>query len=989
MTNGVEFRILGLLEVAREAGAVQVSGRKHRALLAVLLVHANQVVSADRLVEALWNESPPPSAANTLQGYVSHLRRAVGSGLILTRPPGYLLAVERAAVDAGRFERLVVEGRAARAAGDPARAARLLEDGDRLWRGPALAEFVYDPFAQPEATRLEELRLGAAEELADALLALGRHEEVLGHIRSLAREHPLRERLWGQLAVALYRSGRQGEALRAFGELRRHLREELGIEPSPAVCGLEDDVLHQRASLEAPAAPRPGVLRVADNLPVHRSSFVGREAELDQLRRLATAGGLLTIVGPGGAGKTRLSVEVAHRVAADYPDGAWLVELASWTDPSLVPVALAAALGVPDQPGKPVLESVADSVAAKRMLVVLDNCEHVADAAAAAADAILRRAQEVTIVATSREPLRVEGEVVWRTPPLPAPPEDVSSEAASTFAAVELFCARAAAHTSFRLDDANVGAVAQLVRRLDGLPLAIELAAARAGALSPAEMLAHLDQRFALLSQGRRTAPDRHRTLRAAADWSYDLLSATEQTLFGRLAVFAGGFGMEAAEYVCGRDGFGADAFVDLLASLVEKSLVVAEETNGVARYRLLETLRAYGAERLAHSGEEQAVRKRHLRWYAGVAAAAPAFVGAVTQHSADPRRDQRDNLRQALEWALESGDVATAVSIVDTCGLPYVRDGWALVDRVVEASTSASPRVRAEALLIAGTAANSRADFPTAVALRREALAIFDSLDDQGGVAVALHYLAAAAMAVGRHEEALATYEGSLDAWRRAGLERTYGSSLNYVHHNLGVIGLQTGRLDEARAHLEKALALADKLGEEGGTSVHLCALGEVDEAEGKLDAARRRHEESLALARGMGFSRSVTENLMALARIAAGRGDRGSAARMCVEALAVAMGEADPVGMIRGVIGVASLASARGEALQAALLLGAVHASQEAIGLRPHVAERSACMQAEAACRAALGEHLHEDTFASGTAWSLEQAASIATTFALGEDG
>jgi predicted ATPase/DNA-binding SARP family transcriptional activator len=580
----VEFRILGPLEVLDGATPVAVSGAKERALLADLLVHAGRVVAADRLVEDLWGERPPGNPANTLQGRVSALRRALGpaAARLTTRPPGYRLDVDPELVDAARFERLAADADRA-AARDPARALGLLAEALGLWRGPALAEFADQPWAQAEAARLEELRLAAVELRAELRLVTGRHGELVGELEALIAAHPLRERLQGQLMLALYRSGRQADALRVYQETRALLAEELGVDPSPELQRLHQAILIQDAALEAaPDGRRPP----PHNLPERLTSFVGREVELREIGKLLEQQRLVTVTGPGGAGKTSLAVELARQVAGGWPDGVWLVELAALRDPGLVPGVVTAALGLGEEPGEPdrpppaPLERLVEFARDKDLLLLLDSCEHLAAACAALAERLLRAAPGVKVLAASRELLGVAGEARWPVPPLAAPgPEETggSPEALARFDAVRLFAERATlADPGFRLDAESGPAVAELCRRLDGMPLAIELAAARVRALPAGELLERLGDRFALLAGGGRTADPRQRTPRATVDWSFLLLGEADQRLFCRLAVFAGGFTVAAAEAVCAGDGLRSQDVLDGLLRLVDRSLVVA-----------------------------------------------------------------------------------------------------------------------------------------------------------------------------------------------------------------------------------------------------------------------------------------------------------------------------------------------------------------------------------------------------------------------------
>lgn len=480
-SGAIEFRILGLLQVVLDGHAIELRAPKVRSLLGMLLLNPNQVVGADRLVEGLWGDDRPDSAVNTLQGYMSQLRKALGGGWIQTRSPGYVLAVSADLIDASRFERLLDEGRRARAVGDPERAATVLAQALELWRGEVLADFAYAEWAQAEMARLQELHVVATEEWIEARLDLGEHSEVLAELDALVIAHPLRERLWAARILALYRSGRQSDALRAYQDLRQTLGEEIGIAPSPALTELEQSVLHQRASLEwRPHKP-------LSHLPIARSTFVGREKELTELKHLVQGTGLLTVVGAGGVGKTRLAVEVAHALSQDYEE-VRLAELAPLTYPALVVPEIARACDVREEPGRALLDTLVDALQPRHLLLVLDNCEHLVDAAAGVAHAILTGAPRVSILATSRQPLRITGERVWRAPSLPVPPADsLSPDSLLSFDSVRLFTARAVnTEARFVMTPENAPAVAQLCRRLDGIPLALELAAARIATLSPA-----------------------------------------------------------------------------------------------------------------------------------------------------------------------------------------------------------------------------------------------------------------------------------------------------------------------------------------------------------------------------------------------------------------------------------------------------------------------------------------------------------------------
>ena len=643
--------MLGPVEVSDGGPAVTPTRAKERCVLAVLLAHANQVVSAARLAEALWpGPEFPDHAVRSVHTHVSRLRSTLGPAgeRLVTRPPGYLLRVEPDELDAQRFERLLAEARH-RTGEQPGQALALLGQALELWRGPPYGELRDEEFAVGDAVRLEELWLVAIEERIDARLALGHHEEAVGELEARCAEHPLRERLRGQLMLALYRSGRQPEALRAFEAYRRMLADELGLDPSPELRDLEVKILGHDPGL----APRPIAPRRPGPVATPVSSFIGREAEVAEVTgRLATAR-LLTLTGPGGVGKTRLGLQVAAAVAERFPDGVVVCELAAVADPDAVAPAIATALGIQRRPDRTVADSVVEVLRTRRMLLVVDNCEHVVDAAASLLSAFVARCPQVTLLATSRERLAVEGEQVWPLRPLP------------TGAAVQLFCDRARAVRP-DLDCAGEARarIVELCSRLDGLPLAVELAAAQSAAMNPADLLNRLDDRFGLLDRGPRSAPSRHRSLRAVVDWSYERLSEPQRHLFDRLSVFAGSFTLEAAEEVCAGDGVERDV-PHLVADLTEASLVTLVGGSDVARYRLLETLRRYGREQLEREGGENHWRDRHADYYVELARRADKGLGGADEGRWVRRLNAEvDDLRAAHRWLLSQGDADRALQL-------------------------------------------------------------------------------------------------------------------------------------------------------------------------------------------------------------------------------------------------------------------------------------------------------------------------------------
>jgi predicted ATPase/DNA-binding SARP family transcriptional activator len=674
--ENVRVRILGPIELTDVAGdPVPLSGARLRALLVRLAIEAGRTIPAELLTEDLWPRERPADAGNALQALVSRLRQAAGRDTISYQAGGYRLALDPGEIDAFAFEHRVTAGRAAVARGETARGAALLREGLALWRGAALAEVTDLPFAAGPSARLEEARLAAIEDAIDAELRLGRGQELVAEVSQLAAANPLRERLRGQLMRALYASGRQADALQAYEDLRHTLAERLGVDPSPALAAIHLAILRGETEQPDPgpelSQPERSASVRTGNLPARLTSFVGRDEELRTLAKLLGEARLVTLTGPGGAGKTRLGIEAATQLADQMRDGAWFVSLASVRHALDVPQAVLATVGVQEPMRVEAvyatpLDRLADAVGARQLLLVLDNCEHVVDEVARLAERVLADAPGVRVIATSREPLAVTGETLCPVPALALPAEGATADEAMTYAAVRLLADRAAAvRPGFAVDASNAADVVRICRALDGMPLAIELAAARLRALTAAQVAERLDDRFRLLAVGSRTALQRHQTLRAVVDWSWDLLDETERLVLRRLSVFRGGATPDAADQVCAFDGRPAAALIDVIASLVDKSLVTATGDREV-RYGLLETVQAYAAERLAEAGERQAVAAAHADYFVSLAERAEPLLRTSDQRDSMAMLGaEHDNCSAALRHAIDTRDASLGLRLV------------------------------------------------------------------------------------------------------------------------------------------------------------------------------------------------------------------------------------------------------------------------------------------------------------------------------------
>jgi predicted ATPase/DNA-binding SARP family transcriptional activator len=860
----LEFRILGPLEVCGEDGRpLSLAGPKQRALLAVLLLNRNELVTSERLIEEVWSEAQPQAAARNVQVYVSQLRKLLGGTQVLqSGAGGYSLAIEPEQLDAARFERLLREGKAALAAGQPEEAAELLRQALEHWRGPPLADLAYEPFAQAEIARLEEFRLVALEARIDADLALGRHGDVVGELEPLVAEHPLREHLRRQLMLALYRTGRQADALAVYHDARRALLDELGLEPSAELKELEAAILRQDPEL----AVEPAELRARRHLPAPATALVGREKELAEVVALLRQESprLLTLTGAGGTGKTRLALRAASDVVDRFADGVFFVDLAPLGDPQLVPSTIARRLGVQESAERP-LESLKEHLRQRSLLLLLDNFEHV-DPAAPIVSELLAEAAGLKALVTSRARLHLYGEHEYPVPPL------------AEEEAVELFATRArAVRTGFELDGVTPQVV-ELCRSLDCLPLAIELAAARSGELSPAEMLDVL-HRLELATRGARDLPARQQTLSATIEWSYSLLDGSEQELFARLAVFAGGWSVEAAQSVC-------DADLGELASLVEKSLVLeSQQPDREARFRMLETIREFAAARLREAPRADELARRHAAHFLAVAEQADLALeaGDDVVEWLDRLDREHDNLRATFDHAADTRDGELGLRLGVTLGRfwewrSHLREGLDRFERALEHAGSAPVQLRARALMRSGVFAHLIGDFAPARERLEEALELARLSRDETLEANTLRNLGSLAKDEGDHALAQSMHEEARTISAKSGDRLGVQSSLI----NLSDAALAQHDYARAEALAQDSVVLARELGHEIRELASLLNLGLASFHLRREEQARATFREAVRLSHALRWPECLLVGLEGLAALDAEQGNHRRAARL-----------------------------------------------------------------------------------------------------------
>jgi predicted ATPase/DNA-binding SARP family transcriptional activator len=903
------YRILGPLEVERDGVLVALPAAKHRVLLLALLVRRGAVCSTDQLIDALW-ERPPASAGKVLQAYVSHLRTVLGADTIETVPPGYRLRVDADQVDAGRFEQLHDRARAALDAGNPELAGALAARAGALWRGSALADVAYAGFADREAARLEELRAQCTQVRLDAELALGRHEQAIGELLRLCEDHPLREPLHERLALALYRSGRQVDALAALAATRARLLDELGLDPGRTFQDLEHGILTQDPALDPPMV---AVSPAPRTVPKPASELVGRRREIAELQSLLVREEvrLITVNGAGGSGKTRLALEVAEVAGPAFANGVVLVELASISDPALVVPALAHALGLSETADTPVRDVVVDWLRSRQVLLVVDNFEQVVDAAAELA-ALVTQAPLISVLVTSRRVLHVTGEHVYPLGPLTL--DDAS----------QLFAARAAARDPSLGIGSDDDDVRDICTRLDCLPLAVEIAAARTVALDPRSMRDRLRVSIGALGPGPRDAPARQQTLTDAIRWSTDLLTDAERRVLARFSVFVGGCDLAAVEAVC-------EADLDTVGALVDWSLLLRGRAAGTHRFGMLDTIRHHASDLLEVLGERAAAEADHSAHYRTLAEEATP-VGTSQPETLERLDPEIDNLRAAQDRAAASGDHTTALQVA-TALYPYwyvrglFREGR---DRIAAALAPATPDGDLHARALRSLAS--------------------------------MHYL-------------LGEDEAAEEAAARGVEVGTAAGSLEQVsacHTVRGLVAERHDRLEYARECILASAEVARALGRDVDVMVAEHNLGDIARRAGDLDAARLHYETAHEWHQQNGSDSTFSQ--IGLGAVARGQGRLDDADRHLAAALEYATQTNRPHNTLLAMLGQAAVAVDRGDFIRAGELLGAVRALAAATTGELVGDELEDYRDTEAAVVVAIG--------AEGLADLLSQGPSDATT-------
>jgi non-specific serine/threonine protein kinase len=975
-----------------ETAVTAVNTPRLQSLLAYLMLHRHAPQPRAHLAFLFWPDSTEAQARTNLRYLVHQLRQAfpqvdrflyTGDGALHRRADAPFT------LDVADLKQAITEADQAEQAGDLAKVRASLEQAVSLYQGDLLPG-CYDDWLLSEREHLSQMFSSTLERLLLLLETERDYRTAIRYAQRLLQHDPLQEATYQHLIRLHALSGDRASALRLYHTCATVLERELGVAPSPATQAAYEE-LRLKTPLTPPLAPSapsfPHPRR--HNLPVPLTSFIGRVREQAEVQRLLSTTRLLTLTGAGGCGKSRLALAVATDRVEDYADGAWLVELAALADPLLLPQAVATTLDVREEPQHPLIATLTNALQSRVLLLVLDNCEHLIDACAHLVHTLLNACPHLQILATSREALGLVGETVWRVPSLslPDPQHLLSVERLAESEATQLFVERArAALPTFALTAENAAAVAQVCQRLDGMPLAIELAAARVKLLTVQQIAARLDDCFKLLATGGRTIVSRHQTLRAAIDWSYDLLSEQERLLFRRLAVFEGGFTLEATEGICAGRGIAPDEILELLSHLVDKSLVVVsmQPQGREARYRLLETIRQYGRNKLLASGEAEIIRQQHAAYYLALAEQARPKLQEQEQLAWLERLEvEHDNLRAALRWGrAEAQTTETGLRLAGALWVFwYLHGHWSegrgwLEDMLIQSQGSGHTQARATALLNAGALADYQGDYGQARLLIEESLTMYRELGDKVGSAWSLYYLGHLASEQGHYEQAVALLGDSVMLFRQS--PDKWGAALSLCI--LGWVTWYLGDYQVAAIFCQESLALSRELGNPRGVAWALSCLSGVAISQGDPGQAIAHGEESLALFQQLGIKDGIAWSLYTLGYVALFQGHDGRAASCFVDSLVLRREMGDKVRIAHCLAGLAGVAGAQGQAAPAARLFGAAAALLDAIGAPLNPIGRAVYDRNLVAVRASMDEAAFEAAWAEGQAMSQEQAIAEA---------
>ncbi len=955
----MDFRILGPLEVLGDEGALKLGGPKEQALLALLVVHANRLVPVHRIIDELWGDAPPPSAINTVRSHVSRLRKRLSIAQIQTDGPGYVLVTPTATIDSTRFETHLERGLAHRARNDRESALNEFEKALSQWRGSVLSGLERHAFAMTERTRLEARKLETIVAEVRIRMELGQHQRLVSELEVLVDANPHHEDLWRQLMLALYRSGRQADSLAAYRRMSNRLGDELGIEPTEETRSLEERILLQDPALQLQNEHD----RPRHNIPASVDSFVGRGPEIAEIENLLNRFRCVTLTGVGGAGKTRIAAEASRRAAPGYRDGACWVELAPVRDEDALAEQILLAFGDPGSHATDPIQLLSDVLRHEQLLLVLDNCEHLISAVASLVNVLLRGCPELTVIATSREALGIAGEGVFHVPALGLPNEGAALKEVAASESVNLLVERVRSHDhAFELDIATAPLAATICTKLDGMPLAIELAAGRLRTMSIVDLVGGIDNRLELLAKGHRAAPPRHKTLRATVEWSYELLTDKEKEVFRRLGVFIGSWSATAAAEITGRGG----ETNDLVEGLVEKCLV---EQVGNHRFRLLEIIREFAFEQLVFAGNAPEVGRLHRDWYLGQARRLdPELRGPNQVDAWSELEEDHDNIRAALRWSIDHGEPEGALELVAAMGYFWMvrahwREAWRWLQRSLD--IGGSPLARAHAVTGEAITEVIRVNFGAVDQLLEEATVTLDAAADDaapmahvlravGGLtsgdqeayqrlgrlleanaddlwlsAFILRYLgeSSEAAAIGYLEESYDRFMELGDRWNAAfskyfisgwqmamgdlgraddaalearQLATEVGDLIWYAHatRNLGLVALRLDDEENATRHMKEALEILTRIGDDACSITLNRGLATLSLKRGAINESIRLTAEALKSAIKLEADIASAVTLWRVAEIAAVLHDLEAAVRFSTAAETTLEGKSDLLG-------------------------------------------------------------------------------------------